>query len=165
MKSFFNLLIVLSLLVFTTSCSKDSIDDNTGEVSNQNIIIPESKVIEIEIMELINAYRINEGLSVLNNNTIIKGQAFSHTDYMITKDNVSHDNFFTRKSYLVNTIGAQVVTENVAYGFTNAQSVVNAWLNSEGHKENIKGDFTDFEISAEQNEDGKWYYTNIFVKK
>ena len=61
--------------------------------------------------------------------------------------------------------GALNVGENVAYAYSSAQSVVNAWLNSPSHRSNIEGDFTDFDISAEQNEDGKWYYTNIFIKR
>jgi uncharacterized protein YkwD len=84
---------------------------------------------------------------------------------MIEHDNVSHDNFYQRKTYLVSNVGANKVSENVAYGFTSAESVVNAWLNSDGHRANIEGNYTDFDISAEQNSEGKWYYTNIFVKK
>lgn len=166
MKSIFNLFLVASIFVFTMSCSSDSSEDIAPETNqSQNLVIPQSKTIEIEIMELINEYRISQGFNVLNNNGIIKGQAYTHTEYMVVNDNVSHDNFYARKSYLINNVGAEAVTENVAFGFTNAQSVVNAWLNSEGHKQNIEGDFTDFEISAEQNADGKWYFTNIFVKK
>ena len=53
----------------------------------------------------------------------------------------------------------------MAYGYTQAESVVNAWLKSDSHRENIEGDFTNFDVSAEQNTDGDWYYTNIFIKK
>jgi uncharacterized protein YkwD len=60
---------------------------------------------------------------------------------------------------------AKMVSENVAYAYSTAQSVVNAWINSDSHRENIEGDFTDFEVSAEQNKEGKWYYTNIFIKR
>ena len=84
---------------------------------------------------------------------------------MIEQNQVSHDNFYERKTFLTANTGAKAVSENVAYGFTSAQSVVNAWLNSEGHKQNIEGNFSDFDISAEKNADGKWYYTNIFIKK
>ncbi|OIQ15623.1 CAP domain-containing protein [Lacinutrix sp. MedPE-SW] len=163
MKTVLNLLLTCFLLVAFTSCSSDSSDEITS--TNEYVVIPESKLIEIEILELINEYRISKGLNVLEPLDAIKGQAYSHSDYMVETNNVSHDNFYTRKAYLVNNAGAQTVTENVAYGFTNAESVVNAWLNSEGHKANIEGDFTNFEVSAEQNEDGKWYYTNIFIKK
>ena len=57
------------------------------------------------------------------------------------------------------------MSENVAYGFSSAESLVNAWLNSASHRENIEGDFTDFDISAEKNNEGKWYFTNIFIKR
>lgn len=163
MKPILKLLLVAFLLTFSVSCSTDSFDDL--EATNQNIIIPEAKTIEIEIMELINTHRISLGLNALNDNSMIKGQAYSHSDYMVINNNVSHDNFFQRKNYLMNNDGAQVVSENVAYGYTSAQSVVNAWLNSEGHRDNLEGDFTEFDISAEQNEQGKWYFTNIFIKK
>jgi uncharacterized protein YkwD len=53
----------------------------------------------------------------------------------------------------------------VAFGYTTAESLVKAWLKSEVHKATIEGDFTNFDISAEKGTDGKWYYTNIFIKK
>jgi len=84
---------------------------------------------------------------------------------MIENDEVSHANFFQRKNNLMNNVGALTVAENVAYAFSSPESVVNAWLNSEGHKNVIEGDYTDFDISAEMDENGRWYYTNIFIRK
>ncbi len=158
--------IMVLFAMFMFSCSTDSVDDKVSNVNNiTGPEAPQAKTIEIEILELINDHRISEGLSPLQNMGIIKSAAFSHTDYMIAQNNVSHDNFYQRKSYLVSNAGANLVSENVAYGFTSANSVVNAWINSEGHRENIEGDFTNFDVSAEKDDDGKWYYTNIFVKK
>ncbi len=156
--------VMVLFAMFMFSCSSDNLDDK-AEAYNTNLVIPESKGIEVEILELINDYRLNQGLNPLQNMGIIKSQAHNHTAYMLEQNNISHDNFYLRKSYLVSNAGANVVSENVAYGYTNAQSVVNAWLNSDGHRANIEGDFTDFDISADQDEDGRWYYTNIFVKK
>jgi uncharacterized protein YkwD len=96
---------------------------------------------------------------------VVKAVAFTHTDYMIQNDDISHDNFYQRKESLEMNAGANKVSENVAYGFSSPESLVNAWLNSPSHKETIEGDFTDFDISAEQSENGKWYYTNIFIKR
>jgi uncharacterized protein YkwD len=84
---------------------------------------------------------------------------------MIEVDHVSHDNFFQRKQTLQHSASANNVSENVAFGFTSAESVVNAWLNSESHRATIEGDYTDFDISAEQNNEGDWYFTNIFIKR
>ncbi len=151
-------------LLGLTSCSTDTAAEdkiNSIEVP----VAPQAKLIEIEIMELINAYRITEGLSTLNEHNTVKAVASTHTDYMVEVANVSHDNFFQRKQSLQANAAANIVSENVAYGFNSAESVVNAWLNSPTHKENIEGDFTDFDVSAEQNNEGKWYFTNIFIKR
>ncbi|RAJ17214.1 CAP domain-containing protein [Olleya aquimaris] len=163
MKKVTNLLMFICFAVALTSCSTDNIEDHIDDVNA--LVIPEAKPIEIEILELINQHRISIGLNALDSHMLIKGQAFTHTDYMVDKNVVNHDNFFSRKSYLVNNANAIKVSENVAYGFSSASSVVNAWLNSEGHRSNIEGDFTDFEISAELGENNKWYFTNIFIKK
>lgn len=162
-KKLMPLLAIVALLGFT-SCSTDSAAEdkiNSIEVP----LAPEAKLIEIEIMELINAHRINEGLNPLQDHSTVKAVAFTHTDYMIEVNNVSHDNFFQRKQSLQLNANANIVSENVAYGFSSAESVVNAWLNSPSHRENIEGDFTDFDISAEKNNEGKWYFTNIFIKR
>ncbi|MFP4846344.1 CAP domain-containing protein [Winogradskyella sp. PE311] len=155
-------LAIVSILSFT-SCSTEDIAEDIDAIEVP--LAPQAKQIEIEIMELINAHRINEGLNTLNNHNTVKAVAFTHTDYMIEVDNVSHDNFFQRKESLQLNADANIVSENVAYGFNSAESVVNAWLNSPNHKLNIEGDYTDFDISAEQNNDGRWYFTNIFIKR
>ncbi|WP_299098081.1 CAP domain-containing protein [Winogradskyella sp.] len=162
-KKLLPLMAIVALLSFT-SCSTDSAAEekiNSIEVP----VAPQAKQIEIEIMELINAHRITEGLNPLNYHSTVKAVASTHTDYMVEVDNVSHDNFFQRKQSLQINADANIVTENVAYGFSSADSVVNAWLNSPSHRENIEGNFTDFDISAEKNNEGKWYFTNIFIKR
>ena len=150
--------------VLTFSCSTDSIDDK-AEAIVANFTVPAPKTIEIEILELINNHRLSNGLNPLSNMDVIKSQAFSHTDYMADNNVVNHDNFYVRSNFLKSNAGAVKVSENVAYGYSSAQSVVDAWIKSEGHKANIEGDFTNFDVSAEQGIDGKWYYTNIFIKK
>ncbi|WP_417370488.1 CAP domain-containing protein [Gelidibacter japonicus] len=152
------------LAIITFSCSSEDLQEN----SIDNSILknaPTAKVIELEILELINNHRTGLNLAPLNNLSIIKSVAFTHTDYMVSVNQVNHDNFFQRKSSLVQHASATKVTENVAYAYSSAESVVNAWLNSPSHKANIEGDFTDFDISAEKNSEGKWYFTNIFIKR
>lgn len=153
------------LMIFSfTSCSTDAIDEDKIDAIASSYV-PQTKSIEIEILELINDHRISKGLDVLENMSAIKAEAFGHTDYMIDKSEVSHDNFFRRKANLVDKVDAIAVGENVAYAYNSPESVVNAWLNSDGHRHVIEGDYTDFDISAEKDVDGRWYFTNIFVRK
>ncbi|MBJ7882740.1 CAP domain-containing protein [Gelidibacter salicanalis] len=155
---------ILALMtLFTMSCSSEDIEEQKLDAST--LITPATKTIEIGILELINAHRIGMDLQPLHNLSVIKSVAFTHTDYMISLNQVNHDNFYQRKASLVNTVAAVRVAENIAYSYTSAETVVNAWLNSPGHRATIEGDFTDFDISAEKNSEGKWYFTNIFIKR
>ncbi|MCC1483753.1 CAP domain-containing protein [Winogradskyella immobilis] len=155
-------LAIVTLLSFT-SCSTENFEDDIEAI--ELTTAPQAKEIEIEILELINNHRLTNGLSALGNHDTVKAVAFTHTDYMIEVSDVSHDNFYQRKVSLEANAGARVVSENVGYGFSTAHSVVNAWLNSPAHKANLEGDFTDFDVSAEQDENGRWYFTNIFIKR
>ena len=164
MKLLTKLPLLVLFAVLTYSCSTNSIDDQV-EAITENLIVQAPKAIEIEILNLINDHRLSIGLSPLDDMSVVKSVAYSHTDYMVDNEVVSHDNFYKRSNYLKTNAGAIKVSENVAYGYTSAQSVVNAWIKSEGHKANIEGNFTNFDVSAEQSKEGKWYYTNIFIKK
>ncbi|MBE9490178.1 MAG: CAP domain-containing protein [Bacteroidetes bacterium] len=154
---------LIALLSF--SCSTDSLEEDKIEALTSASYVPEAKVIEIEILELLNNHRLSIGLNPLNNMSTIKAQAYGHTDYMIDKSEVSHDGFLARKEALISYAGASRVGENVAYAYSSSESVVNAWINSDGHRHIIEGDYTDFDISAEKDANGKYYYTNIFIKK
>lgn len=157
------LLALMTLLTLSSCSTEDFPEDSIDAITLQNA--PAPKEIEIEILELINEHRIDLGLNPLNSLEIVKSVAFTHTDYMVEVNSVNHDNFYQRKISLEQNANAKVVSENVAYAYSSAQSVVNAWINSESHRDNIEGDYTDFEVSAEQNKEGKWYYTNIFIKR
>ena len=78
---------------------------------------------------------------------------------------VTHDGFDKRKSNLQEVLGAYRVGENIAYGYSSASSTVNAWINSPSHKANLEGDYTHFGGAIKIDEEGKKYYTNIFIKK
>ncbi|WP_372756666.1 CAP domain-containing protein [Mariniflexile sp.] len=156
---------LLALLAFLSfSCTTDNLDDYSNDIE-LSLTIPETKTIELQILDLINEHRESLGLNALSDMALVKSVAFTHTDYMVDKNEVSHANFYKRSDYLKANTGATKVSENVAYGYSSAESVVNAWLKSEGHRANIEGDYTNFDLAAEQNEQGKWYYTNIFIKK
>jgi uncharacterized protein YkwD len=158
------MLAFVCLLGFT-SCSTEELPEDTVTSIDLNNP-PNVKIIELEVLDLINQHRTEMGLSPLvDHNTVVKAVAFTHTDYMIDKNTISHDNFYQRKEILEQNAEAIEVSENVAYGFSSPESLVNAWINSPSHRETLEGDFTEFDISAEQNENGKWYYTNIFIKR
>lgn len=160
-------LLYLTLVCFLSlsACSKDSVEVN--DIS-KNLELNDNfaySTIEIEILDAVNSYRKSIGLTVLQKLDNITIEAVDHTQYMVNLNVVNHDNFNKRYQNLVQEIGARAVSENVGFGYRTSEAVVEAWIKSEGHRENIEGNYTHFGISVEQDKDGKNYFTNIFVRR
>ena len=165
MKNFTHKILILTLVsTFLFSCSTD--DSEEINISSNNDIALSYTNIEYEIINLINDHRASMNLQKLDVYNIVSSEAITHTDYMVQTGDVSHANFGVRHQNLVTYASAKSVAENVAYGYSSAEAVVNAWLNSDGHRHNIESaSFTDFGISTKRNNEGKYYFTNIFIKK
>ncbi|MDT0644387.1 CAP domain-containing protein [Zunongwangia sp. F363] len=168
MLNYYKQLLVLFFITTTlASCSKENINEEV-KVYDQ---VAETKAsysyteVELQILDDINEYRAELGLSQLQPIAEASIQAEDHTDYMIAKGEVSHDNFSNRYSELVVETGAKEVSENVAYGYRTADAVVKAWIKSEAHQKNIVGNYTNFGISVKEDSEGKYYFTNIFLAK
>lgn len=161
------LLVCLFLSILLFSCAKEDDGIYFNESIEELSITPiEYTAIETEILDLVNSYRNGINLASLNSLNVVSSVADSHTEYMIEKGKISHDNFDQRAQTLMNKANAKTVAENVAYGYTSAESVVNGWLNSESHRSIIENpNFTHFGISTESNNEGRNYFTNIFIKK
>ena len=120
---------------------------------------------ELQVMDLINTYRVSVGLNKLEQINYISYKSEQHNIHMIADNELSHNDFVARSADIMNVIGAKTVSENLAYNYSTPQSVLNAWLNSPTHKENIVGNFSHFGISIRIDPvSGKKYYTNIFAK-
>lgn len=143
-----------SFLLVSVSCSKDEDPEKLEALS-----------ISEEILQLVNAHRASidkEPLAINNLATIL---AEEHTHYMIAQNDISHDNFDERSNRLFAEENATRTGENVAYGQQSAKAVMEAWINSSGHRANIEGDFTHIGIGVIKNGSGVYYFTQIFLKK
>lgn len=158
-----NLALLVFVCILFTSCSNDQ-DGIYFEKLNETKV--EYSEIELEILNLVNNYRISKGLESLEKMNFISTVAEGHTSYMAETGKVNHDNFSERHQKLVSNVDAKVVGENVGYGFNSAEGIVNAWLNSEAHRLIIeKPEYTHFGISTEKNIEGRNYFTQIFIKR
>ncbi len=157
--------LILSIALFSCSNDEDGIYfDETSEIA----IVEKTQYssIELEILDLVNAHRQSLGLQTLKTLDIVSSVAEGHTNYMIQTGQISHDNFPKRSETLIKNANAKAVGENVAYGYGSAESVVNGWLNSEGHREVIESTkYTHFGISTECNSEGRNYFTHMFINK
>lgn len=151
------ILACFTVLTLSVSCSKE---DSQQDIENQ-----EAKTTTTEILQLVNVHRASLGKSALSQNDLATQLAEEHSLYMINQNEISHDNFDERGSRLINEEQANKVGENVAYKYKTAQEVMEAWLNSSAHKKNIEGDYTHIGISAMKNDDGIYYFTQVFFRK
>ena len=115
-----------------------------------------------QVIALVNSYRKQNGLDPLQKNELLTSaatirskelaQLFSHT----RPDGTS---CFTAisSSYDYRSLG-----ENIAAGYSSADSVMNGWMNSPGHRANIlDSDFTDIGVAVYEYK-GYKYWVQVF---
>jgi uncharacterized protein YkwD len=146
--------------MISTSCSKDEELTNEEAIAQAEIL-----TIADEILQIVNDHRLSIGENTLETNTLATNLANEHTEYMIAQNDISHDDFNQRSDRLIDEENATRTGENVAYGQRSASAVMEAWLNSSGHRKNIEGDFTHIGIGVIKNDAGVYYFTQIFLKK
>lgn len=160
---------LLAMVLFTTvSCSKEETSETVEETNltiDLNLANETDWQMANEILQLVNAHRISLGLLELQRDQqYASAYAVDHTKYMMDKNKISHDNFETRSSALKNR-GAASVSENVAFGYTDAASLVNAWINSPTHRSVLEGNYTHSGFGVMQNNQGKYFFTQLFYRK
>jgi uncharacterized protein YkwD len=153
----FSVAFLISLVI--SGCS------NGGSHSNATIRTD----LESPVHDKVNNYRASQGKSALGYDDRIAAIARTHSLDMANKDEINHDGFDGRVSQLKAVLGTAniAVGENVAYncGYSDpVQVAVDGWINSEGHRKNMIGDYNWTGIGVAVNGE-KYYFTQIFVKK
>ncbi|MEO8517380.1 MAG: CAP domain-containing protein [Flavobacterium sp.] len=164
-KTLLKIVLLALVSISIVSCSKDEVASTPVVDAAQVNAKYDYTADETQTMQLINDYRISKGLNKLEIIDYISFKSEEHDQYMISTGAMNHNFFQDRAQSLIQALGATNVSENLAYNYSTPQSVLTAWLNSAGHKENIEGDFSHFGISIRVNAEGKKYYTNMFIKK
>lgn len=119
-----------------------------------------------EVIRLTNQERANAGLPALTGDAQLSSVALKKSQDMQAKNYFSH----TSPTYgspfdMMRDFGVTYKTagENIAQGQKNAQEVVQAWMNSEGHRKNILSkDFTHIGVGYEQSGN---HWTQMFIGK
>lgn len=127
------------------------------------------RALEQQVLELVNQERTANGLSKLTWAEDLAVIARAHCSDMIERNFFSHTNpdgqspFDRLKN---NGISYRAAAENIAYGQQTAEAVMNAWMNSEGHRANIlSSSVREIGIGAVKNSKGTVYWTQLFVSR
>jgi uncharacterized YkwD family protein/spore coat assembly protein SafA len=147
------------------------------QFKNPNLIYPGQKVnipqisgtksIEEQVISLTNAERQKAGLPPLRNNWELSRVARYKSADMRDRNYFSHDSptygspFTMMKNF---GISYRTAAENIAAGQRSPSEVVNAWMNSPGHRANIlKRDVTEIGVGYVKGGTYGHYWTQMFI--
>lgn len=123
---------------------------------------------ERSVNEQVNRYRTQQGFSPLRLDPIVSQQARQHSQAMAAgRVPFGHQGFDRRIEVISRQISYRAAAENVGYnqGYDDpAARAVQGWLDSPGHRQNIKGDFDLTGIGIAKNEKDEYYFTQIFLR-
>ena len=129
---------------------------------------PAGSALERQIHDLVNERRAARGLPALQWDDRVAAVAREHSEAMASRRRpFSHDGFDARAERIGEFLQLRSIAENVAYdsrsGSQLARQVVEGWIASAGHRQNIEGTYTVTGIGAARATDGTSYFTQIFV--
>jgi uncharacterized protein YkwD len=125
-----------------------------------------NRKLERDILYYVNLDRKARGLVPVALNSIESAVASQHSRNMASgKTPFGHEGAQQRMVDIQKQIGPLTgFGENVAFGQSSGKEVVDEWLQSKVHRENIEGDFTLTGIGWAKDATGRTYYTEVFTK-
>lgn len=153
--------------------------DANKQIANPNMIIPGQKInvpnisdikaIENEVIRLVNIERSKNGLGQLTGDWQLSRVARYKSTDMRDKNYFSHysptygDPFKMMHDFGISFYAAG---ENIAMGQQTPAAVMNAWMNSPGHRANILNpQYNEIGVGVAKTSSGVIYWTQEFIRK
>jgi len=151
-RSIVGLLLVL-LIASPDFANEQPVDETTTDVKQvsegQDGIL---KKVETEVVRLTNKFRARFGRPPLKIDVRLVETAKRHCKWMTKARRMVHSRLF-----------APVCAENIAMGQRSAEQVVNAWINSKGHRANmLRSSHQTIGVAAYQTPGGTIYWCQQF---
>lgn len=93
-----------------------------------------SSAAEIDMLIIINSYRLQNNLNLVIEAEHISAIAHEHNIWMIENTMVSHHYFSNRSKNIQKVLNVTQVSEILAFNYTANPGAFNAWVNSPRHK-------------------------------
>lgn len=123
---------------------------------------------ENEVVRLVNIQRAKAGLPALKMNWQLSRVARYKSADMASKGYFSHNSpTYGTPFQMMENFGLSFTAagENIAYGQRTPAEVMDAWMNSPGHRSNImSGSFSEIGVGLAKNKNGVCYWTQQFMR-
>jgi len=118
-----------------------------------------------QVVALVNAERAKEGLSPLTLDAELTKAAQIRAEETVTSFSHTRPNGTSFSTVLTQSgISYRRAGENIAYGYPSPEAVVDAWMNSEGHRANImNSNFNKIGIGYYQTSKGVKHWSQLFT--
>lgn len=148
------------------------------QIKNPSLIYPGQKItipniddvksLEAEVVRLVNAERAKRGLSMLKHNWELSRVARYKSQDMIDRKYFAHQSpTYGSPFVMMDNFGIKfsAAGENIAYGQRTPAEVMNAWMNSPGHRSNILSPtYNQIGVGVAKSANGTCYWTQMFIK-
>jgi len=119
-----------------------------------------------EVLRLTNVERENNGLSALSgsHSTLNSAAAIRAEEIVASFSHTRPDGRSPFSAYTDLGGSYSFLGENIAFGYRSASGVVQGWMDSQGHKENILNtNYTHLGIGVAVNSEGRIYWVQLFM--
>ncbi len=127
---------------------------------------PSTDAMSAEVLTYVNQYRASRGLPALLMNDAANREAHKHSLEMANHHvPFGHNGFSQRMKHVYQQVeNADGGAENVAYNYKTARIVVDGWIRSSGHRQNMVGRYDMTGIGIVRDSQGRLYFTQLFVR-
>ena len=141
----------------TNNGNTDNGNSNNGSTSN--------KTYTQQVVDLVNAERAKAGLAPLTIDANVEKAANVRANEIQTSfDHVRPNGSSFSTALREQSVNFQGAGENIAWGQKTPEEVMNAWMNSAGHRANILNkNFTHIGVGNLQNSAGTQYWVQLFT--
>ncbi len=143
---------------------EDGADEPEFETDEADSILEQEK----RVVEVVNQQREEAGLEPYRHNTKLSEVAREKSEDMRDKNYFSHQSptygspFEMMDQFNINY---QAAGENIAQGQPSPEEVVDAWMNSPGHRRNIlSNNFTEIGVGYAEDEQEQTFWTQMFIR-
>lgn len=127
--------------------------------------VDESTAFEDEVTELTNAHREAAGCAELGTDDRLRSAARGHSQDMAANDYFSHTGLDGRSPFdrMADAGYPEPAGENIALGYRTPADVMDGWMNSEGHRDNLLNcSHEAIGVGLVYDADGRPYWTQVF---